>query len=303
MPFLSICVHMKLAIISPSAPSTFSEERKAQYLKGLKNLQAHGIEYVVMPHAENALSFVSDTAANRLADFMDAYRDPSVDLVMTTNGGWNCGDILAGIDWEAVKKNPKTLVGFSDITALLNAVYAHTGRVQIQGPMVTWGFQENDPLTIDCFLKAVNEKRYELPLGTFGKFLRGSSLEGIGVGGNLVTFESLLGTPHVPDWEGKVFFWEETEEKLPALLRVLTHFKNVGALDKITGMIIGTLDQVDGKFGEKEYEPIQAVLEHLEPYDFPIMRTALFGHEIDQYLPLPVGGVIRADGEKIEFKF
>ncbi|MBI5654864.1 LD-carboxypeptidase [Candidatus Uhrbacteria bacterium] len=294
---------MKVAIISPSAPSTFSEERKSQYLKGLENMKAHGMEYVIMPHAANALSYVSDTAANRLADFMEAYRDESVDLVMTANGGWNAGDILADIDWEVVKRNPKTLVGFSDITALLNAAYAHTGRVQIQGPMVTWGFQENDPLTIDCFMKAVNDKRYELPLEKFGKFLRGTTLEGIGVGGNLVSLESLLGTPHVPDWEGKVLFWEETEEKLPALLRALAHFKNVGALEKLAGMIIGRLDQIDGKFAGKEHEPLAAVFDYLEPYSFPIMKTELFGHEIDQYLPLPVGGKITADSQSITFGF
>lgn len=266
-------------------------------------MKAHDLEYVVMPHAENALSFVSDSAANRLADFMDAYRDPTVDIVMTANGGWNAGDILAGIDWEVVEQNPKVLVGFSDITVLLSAVYAKTGRTQIQGPMVTWGFQENEPLTIDNFLKAIKDKHYELPLATFGKFLRGTSLEGIGVGGNLVSLESLLGTPYMFDWAGKVLYWEETEEKLPALLRVLTHFKNVGALDKLSGMIIGKLDQIDGKFAGKEHEPLMAVLEHLEPYSFPIMKTELFGHEIDQYLPLPVGGKIKADGQKIEFSF
>lgn len=294
---------MKAAIISPSAPSTFSEERKAQYLKGLANMKAHGFDYVVMPHAENALSYVSDTAANRLADFLAAYREPSADIVMTANGGWNAGDILAGIDWEVVERNPKVLVGFSDITVLLNAVYAKTGRTQIQGPMVTWGFQENDPLTIGSFMKAINDKRYELPLTTFGRFLRGSSLEGVGVGGNLVSLESLLGTPYMFDWAGKVLFWEETEEKLPALLRVLTHFGNVGALDKLAGMIIGRLDQIDGKFADREHDPLKAVLDHLEPYGFPIMKTELFGHEIDQYLPLPVGGKIGADAERVEFNF
>lgn len=294
---------MKVAIISPSAPSTFSEERRSQYIKGLENMKAHGLECVVMPHAANALSFVSDTAANRLADFMDAYQDPMVDVVMTANGGWNAGDILAGIDWEIVKRNPKVLVGFSDITVLLNAMYAKTGRAQIQGPMVTWGFQENDPLTIDSFMRAINDKHYVLPLETFGKFLRGSSMEGIGMGGNLVSLESLLGTPYASDGVGKVLFWEETEEKLPALLRALAHFKNAGVLEKLAGMIIGRLDQIDGKFAEKEYEPLQAVLDYLEPYSFPVLKTELFGHEIDQYLPLPVGGTIRADQERIEFKF
>ncbi len=300
---VSILRHMKAAVVSPSAPSTFSEERRSQYERGLTNMSVWGLDYVVMPHAANALSYVSDTADNRLDDFMAAYRDKTVDVVMTTNGGWNAGDILAGIDWETVKNNPKTLVGFSDITALLNAAYAKTGQVQIQGPMVTWGFNENDRLTIECFMKALRDKHYDLPLEKFGKFLRGSNLEGIGIGGNLVTLESLFGTPYMPDFEGKILFWEETEEKLPALMRILAHYKNVGAWDKIKGVIIGRLDQIDCRFAGQEFDPLTTILEYLEPYGFPIMKTELFGHEIDQYLPLPVGGKIKADEEKIQFTF
>ncbi len=300
---MSIWPNMKAAIISPSAPSTHTPERKAQFEAGLKNLEMLGFDCAVGMHAKNALSFVSDTAENRLADLVAAYGDKSVEIIVAANGGWNGSDLLSEIDWELIRNNSKPLVGFSDTTVLLNATFAATHSIQIHGPMVTWGFSENDEMTNKYFKQAIDSRKSELPTDEFGKFLRGGSLEGIGVGGNLISLETLLGTPYEPDWRGKILFWEETEETLYRVLRSLSHFKNAGVWDKISGMIIGHLDRIDGKFADTETDPLQATLDHLKPYGFPIIKTELFGHGTKTQLCLPVGGKIKADDESITFGF
>lgn len=275
----------------------------AQFESGLKNLGMLGFDCAIGTCAKNALSHVSDTAENRLADLAAAYGDKAVETIIAANGGWNSGDLLSEMDWELIRNNPKPLIGFSDVTVLLNAVFAATHLIQIHGPMVTWGFNENDKTTNEYFKQAIDKRKYEIPMDEFGKFLRGGSLEGVGVGGNLVSLETLLGTPYEPDWRGKILFWEETEEMSYRVLRSLTHFKNAGVWDKINGMIIGRLDRIDGKFADTETDPILAIMEHLKPYGFPILKTELFGHGAKTQICLPVGGKIKADDESITFGF
>ncbi len=294
---------MKAAIISPSGPSTHTPERSAQFESGLRNIQALGFDCVVGQHAKNALGFVSDTVENRLADLVAAYSDKTVDVVIAANGGWNCSDLLGEVDWEVIRNNPKPFVGFSDNTVLLNAIFSATHQIQIHGPMVTWGFSENDELTNKSFMQAVTQRKTEMPADAFGTFLRGGSLEGVGLGGNLISLEGLLGTPYEPDWRGKILFWEETEETLYRVLRSLTHFKNAGAWEKISGMIIGHLDRIDGKFAATETDSLKAVMEHFAGYDFPILKTDLFGHGTKTNISLPVGGKIKADDKSITFVF
>lgn len=290
---------MKAAIVSPSAPSTHTADRTKQYESGLATLKALGVEFSEMPHARDALSYVASGAADRLADLMAAYRDSSIDIIIAANGGWNVTNLLSAIDFELIKTNPKPLVGASDITALQNAIYAKTGQSQLYGPMVTWGFERNDPATNKSFMALAKDKQRQMPLTDFGQWLKPGNFSGPAVGGNLISMVSLLGTPYEPDWNGKVFMWEDTEETVFRLDRALTHFKNAGVWDKISGMIIGRLDQIDEQFAGKTYSAAQMIADHFASYNFPILKTELFGHNMPTQISLPIGGTLSADGSTV----
>lgn len=290
---------MKIGITSPSAPFTHTKERKEQFKQGLNTIESIGFSYVLSPHAENFLSYVSDTTKNRLKDIHQMYEDPSVDIIVAANGGRCSNNLLEELDFDLIKKSNKALVGFSDTTVLLCAIYKKTGIIQIHGPMVTWGFYENDKLTNESFKKVIERKEQIFLQGEFGSFLKRGDLSGILVGGNLTSLEVLLGTPYEPDWEGKIFFWEDSEEMINSIDRTLTHFKNSGVWSKISGMVVGNLHNIKNDYYGKRVDVLEMIKEHFSEYDFPIIKTELFGHGCSSNISIPIGGNIKASEEKI----
>ena len=290
---------MKIGIVSPSAPSTQTKQRKKQFNLGLKTLKSLGFDYQLSSHTKNFLHYLSDTPQNRLKDLHLMYKDKNIDLIMAANGGWNSNQLLSRLNFNLIKKNPKPLVGFSDITILLNAIFAKTGLIQIHGPMVTWGFDENNELTNQSFLDVLIKKRQIFSLPAFGNFLKKGPLRGVLVGGNLTSLETLIGTPYEPDWRGKIFFWEETGETIYRLDRTLTHFKNTGVWKKIKGMIVGNLNKINNKFCAKKIDVLKMIKSHFVDYAFPILKTDLFGHSVSSNISIPIGGKIEVKNKKV----
>jgi muramoyltetrapeptide carboxypeptidase len=280
---------MKIAIVSPSGPST-NPERIEQFERGLQTLRELGFECVVAPNAKKALSYVSSTVADRVSDLHTMYRDDSISVIVTANGGRNVNQLLDALDWKLIAAHPKPLVGFSDISILLNAIYAKTKLPQLHGPMVTWGFAENNAQTNESFGLALAEKEQHFNLDSFGKFIKGDEMSGTLVGGNLVSLGNLLGTQYQPDWQNKILFWEETNESIDSLDRELTHFKNAGIWSKISGMIIGHIDTVSA---------MPMIGDHFFEYDFPILKTYLFGHNIEPFITFPIGGSLDIHNNQI----
>lgn len=292
---------MRITVVSPSAPSVHNKQRQAQFDSGLATLKKLGVEYTLAPHALGTLNYIASTAAERLSDLEQAYRNPSVKLILAANGGWSAGHLLGGLNYDLIKQNPKPLAGASDITVLLNAIYAKTGVPQLYGPMVTWGFERNDPTTNQSFMAMTQQGAYSLPTSQFGTWLRPGPLQGVLVGGNLVSVATLLGTPYEPDWHDKIFVWEETDETVSRLDRALTQFKNAGVWSKIGGMIIGHLDQIDEEFAGTTTSAARLITEHFAEYDFPILKTDLFGHNTPTELTMAIGGTATANNTTLTF--
>lgn len=289
---------MKAMIVCPSAPINNSVERRKRFDVGCRNL-GKLMEVVVAPHALGTAGYVVADTELRLADLLKGYKDKTVDVLVAGTGGWNGGHLLADFPWEAVNK---PLAGFSDISVLQNAIYAHTGQVQLLGPMVNWGFCEGDKFTLEGFMKALRGEAQVYKTKEFGEFWQGEKLDGTLVGGNLVSLATLLGTPHAPMWRGKILFWEETEEELYRLDRALTHFKNAGVWDQIGGMVIGRLDQIGETFAGKKLSTEKMLRAHFTGYKFPILKTELSGHNIAKMVTLVIGGEFVADGKTVTIK-
>jgi len=295
-----------LGVISPSGPSTHTAGRRAQFAAGLKTIEALGYGIAMGEFARAAESYRSiDAVSPRALDLHAMLRNLEVSAVVCANGGWNSSDLLKHVDWDLVRSAAKPIVGFSDITVLQNAAFAKTGVIQLSGPMVTWGFHKNHPETNRWFQQALRGEDIVIPTGSFGSFLRGSRLDGTLVGGNLVSLEQLLGlcfTTVDKLWDGKVLFWEETEESLPRLMRSFEHFANAGVFDVIEGMVIGHLDQIDGFFAGKEHPVLSALVDRLSEWEFPVMICDLFGHNIAPIVTMPIGGTISADLETVTLR-
>jgi len=175
--------------------------------------------------------FDSASIASRVEDLHEAFLDPSVDAVLATIGGFNCNELLPYLDYDLIAQNPKIFCGYSDTTALLNAIYAKTGMQTYMGPSYSsFKMKESQEYQSQSWLNAVTQDDYDLVpskewssdpwydptkprhfMPTEWKVYNAGSASGTIIGGNLSTFALLRGTPYAPQAENYILFVEEAE--------------------------------------------------------------------------------------------
>ena len=176
--------------------------------------------------------FDSASIASRVEDLHEAFVDPSVDAILATMGGFNCNELLPYLNYDLIAQNPKIFCGYSDTTALLNAIYAKTGMQTYMGPSYSsFKMKEGQEYQSQSWLKAVTQDDYDLVpskewssdpwydptkprhfMPTEWKVYNAGSASGTIIGGNLSTFGLLRGTPYAPQEENYILFMEEAEE-------------------------------------------------------------------------------------------
>jgi len=225
---------MKSEVIAPSRSLGIISEENIKY--ALQALKAIGLNVTFSKHASEMDMFMSSSVESRINDLHEAFADSKVKGILTVLGGYNSNQLLDYIDYELIAKNPKILCGFSDITALSNAIYAKTGLVSYSGPhFSTFAMQKGFEYTLEYFKKALftneeisvisskisskewssdgawyldqeNRAFYENP-GM--KIMNPGTAAGKILGGNIGTFQLLRGTSYMPSLEGSVLFLEE----------------------------------------------------------------------------------------------
>ena len=263
---------------------------------------------------ENFDMMGSSSIEKRIADIHEAFADPKVKAVFTVIGGSNSNQLLPYLDYELIRNNPKIFCGFSDITALLNAIYAQTGLVTFSGPhFSSLGMIKGCEYTIENLKKMIigegkNEIKpspewsddlwfFDQEKRSFIKnegwwVIRSGSAEGKIIGGNLGTFDLLLGTPYRPVFEADTILFIEDcftsggdagafERNLQALM-YQEDFKNVRAL------VIGRFQ----KASEVSREKLEFILDKPQLKNLPIIANVDFGHTTP-LLTLPIGGSAR----------
>ncbi|WP_205304454.1 S66 family peptidase [Nonomuraea montanisoli] len=217
-------------------------------------------------HVDERDAFDSSSVASRVADLHEAFADPSVAAILTVIGGYNGNELLPYLDWELIRANPKILCGYSDITALQNAVLARTGLVTYSGPhWSTFGMRDHFEQTLRWFTSVLfdtapvalapaahwsddlwfldQDKRELIPNDGWW-LMRPGSAEGRIVGGNLCTLNLLQGTPYMPSLDGALLIIEDDLESHPeTFARDLTSLLQVPGAANIRGLAIGRFQQ------------------------------------------------------------
>src|ERR1700722_2889735 len=186
----------------------------------LKRLQELGLKVSFSKHCEESDTFHSSSVRSRLEDLHDAFSDPKVKAILTTIGGYNSIQLLSGIDYKLVQKNPKILCGYSDITTLQNAIFAQTGLVTFSGPhFSTFGCIKGIEYAVEYFQKCLfsdqpfevspsdswsddewyldQEKRTFMPNPGL-IFIQPGKAKGTIIGGNMGSLTILQGTDYMP---------------------------------------------------------------------------------------------------------
>lgn len=261
----------------------------------------------------------SGTIKERAAEFNDLLYDENIQIIMTSIGGNNTNSILPYIDYEYIKKHPKIIIGFSDITALLLAIYAKTGLVTFYGPDIASSFGELPPFvdwTFESFNAFVNgisvPYNYEMPIAWTEEFIDWSeqdrakkqysnqwvcvkqgTCQGRLIGGNLNTMEGFFGTEYMPTInKGDILFIEDAEKDAYTIERSFSLLKLAGVFDKVSGIILGKHEKFDDNgTGRKPYE---ILLEVIGDTSIPILAEFDCCHT-HPMLTMPIGCEVLLD--------
>ena len=282
-------------------------------------LAALGLRVSFGEHVEESDDFISSPVAARLDDLHTAFADPEVDGILTVIGGHNANQLLAGIDYALVAAHPTVLCGFSDITALSNAIYARTGLVGYSGPHYSsfgmkhhFGHTEagfvaclmrDDPFRLEVSPTWSDDEWYldqedrHLEAGTGWWVLQEGEAAGTIVGGNLCTLSLLHGTPYMPPLDGTVVFAEDDDQSRPwDVDRNLVSLLQQPAFGGVRGLVIGRFQRATGMTRELL---TQIVATKPELAGLPVIANVDFGHT-SPMATFPIGGTVEVRADRSE---
>jgi muramoyltetrapeptide carboxypeptidase len=292
-----------VALVSP-ASATFNT---LDLQIARESLEALGFKVRVSGHMMERHGYLAGEDKARAEDINKAFADTSVAAVHAIRGGWGSARVLPYLDFETIRRNPKVLMGYSDITALHLAIHAKTGLITFHGPI---GLGRWDPYSLEYYKRvlfngeqvtysnkqgisaernALTQVEFRTQTITPGK-ARGKLL-----GGNLTVLTTILGSPYVPEWDGAILFCEDVHEELYRIDRMLTQLKLAGILGRIKGFVFGGCSECgpgDGNYGALTLEEI--FNDHIKPLGVPAWHGAMIGHAQPQWT-LPEGAQVEID--------
>lgn len=294
----------EIRVIAPSTSLSCVWEKI--YNEALSYLEEQGFKITFSKNARELDEFKSSSIKSRVEDIHDAFADKNVKMIFTCRGGFNVNQILPYLDYDLIKANPKILCGYSDITALLHAIYAKTGLVTYHGPhFSSFGFDNEKEYTKKCLYDCVmNDTPFLLtPSNTAQEYyvIQEGKCEGTIIGGNLCTLNLLQGTPYMPDLKDAVLFIEddnimgdyfvyEFDRNLQSLLQVK------GA-ESVKGIIFGRFDESC----KLDREVIKKIVKEKVGPNIPIIFGVDFGH-VFPMITYPVGGTVEVEATGNDFK-
>ena len=268
-----------------------------------ETLAGLGLRSRVGAHALDQRGYLAGSDADRARDLNAMFADASVDAIVALRGGWGCARILPLIDYEAVRQNPKIIMGFSDVTALLVALYARTGLITFHGPV---GISEWNAFSVEYVRRILirgealtlkNPRRVGPPLIRSldqAQTITPGRASGRLVGGNLSVLVSLLGTDYVPDWADHILFLEDTREEVYRIDRMLTQLSLAGVLSAVRGIVFGKCTDCEPDDPDRSLSLREVFFDHFAPLGIPCWYGAMIGHTRDKFT-LPVGVNVEVD--------
>lgn len=302
----------EVRVIAPvRSLAIISKESQEVANKRFENL---GLKLSFGKHVNEIDEFASTTTEARIEDFHKAFSDTGVKAVITVIGGFNSNQLLKYIDWNLIQNNPKIFCGFSDITALNNAIFTKTGLVNYSGPHYsTFGQELYFDYTLSYFRMCLfSNELFELkPSDNWSDdpwykdqqnrkliqnpgylVINEGNAEGTLLGANLCTFNLLQGTEYMPDLENSILFLEDDEESNPHHfdrdLQSVLHQPN---FSQVRGLVIGRFQKASDISDEKLVKIIKT---KQELNNIPVIANVDFGHT-DPKITFPVGGKARIE--------
>lgn len=270
-----------------------------------ESLAALGFRVREGRHLRARRGHFAGTDEQRAADLNELFADPGVHGLMAVSGGSGGTRILDRIDYAAIRREPKVLCGFSDLTAVLNAVQARTGLVTFHAPMAASEWNE---YSVSSFRATVMEGRLLTlanpkpatdvlaPREGRTRTLRGGRASGVLAGGNLAVLAAMAGSAYWPVFDGAVLCLEEVNEHLYRVDRLLSTLKLAGALDRLAAVVIGAFTNCTPGEGYGTLTLDEILDDYFAGLGVPVYIGASFGH-IRRKMTLPLGLPVEVDAD------
>ncbi|MBN2282002.1 MAG: LD-carboxypeptidase [Candidatus Marinimicrobia bacterium] len=290
-----------IGIIAPASAA----KRKSTQL-GLEYLKKQGYQIKLSPHLNRAYKYLAAPDEIRVRHLQDFLLDSEIHHIFCVRGGYGLLRIIDKIDYEKLKSiPPKTLVGYSDITALQLSLLKKLGWVTYSGPMVASEMGNDFSQFSENWLWKVltlnnGQLNFQNPADDPIKIFRQGQARGNLIGGCFSLITPLLGTTYLPDLEGAILFIEDVGEPAYKIDKFLQYLKLHGVFHKISGLIIG---KFSGAFKEKDRKnfTLEELLQDTLPeVDIPIITNFAYGH-VKQRFTMPVGGKFKIDTARNEY--
>lgn len=294
-----------IALIAPASPQNEDDGISA----AIETLESLGFRVKPGAHLYERWGYLAGSDQSRAADLNAAFADELVDGIICIGGGYGSARLLPMLDYDMIARNPKVLMGYSDITALLNGIHAHTGLVTFHGTNagVNWS-----PYFYSEFRKVVMQPQDRTIIGAPPAFdgkpgaverknrlqtLHGGKATGRLMGGNLSLLGTLTGTAWLPDYAGKLLFIEEVGEATYRVDRYLTQLWLAGSLQKTAGILFGKFTECKTSASWAKQLTLEEILvDRIQPLGVPALRGLMIGHIEDQTV-VPVGCLAELDAD------
>jgi muramoyltetrapeptide carboxypeptidase len=280
----------RVALVTPAGPIRGASDLD----RGLASVHAFGWEPVVGEHVLERQGYLAGSDANRLADLNRFARDASLDAIWCIRGGYGAMRLLHELDYDAWRRHPKTLIGYSDITALHAAIGGRADLITIHGPTAR---AELTPFSRASLQAALVDGTNPCGFARDALPLRSGRARGILVGGNLALLSSLIGTPYAPSFDGAILVLEDVNEPVYRLDRMLTQLRLSGALGRLAGIAFGQFTEIPEDDGSNEGRPLLELLQEVaDRCAVPCLADVPVGHVADQWT-IPLGAVAELDAD------
>lgn len=257
-----------------------SNGQKSTYVEKIKHLEHIltdiGLQPVLSDYIYEKESIFSGTAKVRASSLMNFYKDDEIKGIFDISGGDVANGILPYLDYDVIANSSKMFWGYSDLTTVINAIYKKTGKASVLYQIRNLIYEHKEEQIADFINTAMHNGTDLFHINY--KFIQQSKMRGIVVGGNIRCFLKLAGTEYMPELNDKILLLESFEGTVAKIETYLCQLKQIGAFDKVSGIILGTFTEMDR---EKCIPTIETLVKGTVGQDLPIVVTRNIGHGTD----------------------
>lgn len=287
-------------------PASYIEDDSLE--KAVTHLESLGLKVVMGRHIRSLYGNMAGTDAERLADLHNMFINPAIKGIWCARGGYGSARLLDQLDYRLIRRNPKVLVGYSDITALHCAILQQSGLVTFHGPVGSSELTDYTRSEVESILftppaeytisvaAAQLEEAKTDDAYTPQTIIPGRA-EGKLLGGNLSLLAALAGTPYLPDFKGKLLFIEDIGEKPYRIDRMLTTLRQNQGFRQAAGIVLGVFADCEASENSRSLSLQETLKDRLGDLEIPVLYGLSFGH-VDNMTVLPMGVKARLDTEQ-----